>query len=296
MSTKSIITSVLQSVLLATLLLATTGTSSMAGDTRGYIPAPPDSIGVLFYYWHTSGYEKYKNGDKIADDFNLMSNLEILRPVYYSALGSMPVTVQALIPFGDMTLDGASVGNKSYSSSGLADPTILAGIWLISNAESKTWLGVTEWFKFPIGEYDKSKVLNMGSNQWAFKTELGFVKGWGDFYLELSPYVEFYTDNDDYTATSKNLQKDPVFGMETHLSYDISKTVLVSLDHYYKKGGETTVQSVAMDDETETQSLQFTLGLTIAPKQRILLQYLQDLSVENGSKTNRFGIRYTFMF
>lgn len=106
-----------------------------------------------------------------------MSNLEILRPVYYSALGSMPVTVQALIPFGDMTLDGASVGNKSYSSSGLADPTILAGIWLISNAETKTWLGVIEWFKFPIGEYDNNKVLNMGSNQWAFKTELGFEKG-----------------------------------------------------------------------------------------------------------------------
>lgn len=40
-----------------------------------------------------------------------------------------------------------------------------------------------------------------------------------------------------------------------------------------------------MNDETETQSLQFTLGLTIAPKQKILLQYLQDLSVENGSKT-----------
>jgi hypothetical protein len=84
--------------------------------------------------------------------------------------------------------------------------------------------------------------------------------------------------------------------METHLSYDIRKMVLVSLDHYYKKGGETTVVSVAMDDETETQSLQFTLGLTIAPKQKILLQYLQDLSVKNGSKTNRFGLRYTYMF
>jgi hypothetical protein len=79
--------------------------------------------------------------------------------------------------FGDMTLDGASVENKSYSSSGFVGLTILVGIWLISNAETKTWLGVIEWFKFPIGEYDNNKVLNMGSNQWAFKTELGFEKG-----------------------------------------------------------------------------------------------------------------------
>jgi hypothetical protein len=56
------------------------------------------------------------------------------------------------------------------------------------------------------------------------------------------------------------------------------------------------VASVDMSDETETHSLQFTLGLTLAPKQKLLLQYLQDLSVENGSETNRFGVRYTFIF
>lgn len=285
-----------KSFLLITLFAVITGTSSMAGDTRGYIPAPPDSTGVLFYYWHTAGFEKYKNGDKVAEDFNIQSNLQIFRPVYYSALGSMPVTLQALIPFGNIRVDGASVGNKAYSSSGLSDPTILAGIWPISNPETKTWLAVTQWFKMPLGEYDKDRVLNMGANQWAFKTEVGFVKGWGDFYLELTPNVEFYTDNSDYGAASATLEKDPLFTLETHLSYDVSKTVLVSLDHYYKKGGETTVANTAMNDETETHSIQFTLGVTPAPKQKLLLQYLQDVSVENGSKTNRFGARYTFMF
>lgn len=285
-----------KSFLLSTLILATTWTVSMAGDTRGYIPAPADTVGVLFYYWHTSGFEKYKDGDKVADDFNLSANTQIFRPVYYTALASMPATIQALIPFGDITVDGTSVGNKSFSSSGLADPTILAGIWPISNPETKTWLGITEWFKMPLGEYDNKRVLNMGANQWAFKSEIGFVKGWGDFYLELSPYIEFYTDNSDAGAASATLEKDPTYAMETHLSYDISKTVLVSLDHYYKKGGETTVADVAMDDEAETHALQFTLGVTPAPKQKLLLQYLQDLSVENGSKTSRFGARYTYIF
>lgn len=295
MSKKSIITSI-KSTILATLLLATAGTTAMAGDTRGYIPAPSGTAGVLFYYKHTTGFEKYLNGDKVADDFNLKSNIEVLRPVYYSTLGSMPVSIQALIPFGEATLDGASVGNKSYATSGLADPTILGGFWPINNPETKTWLGVSEWIKMPVGQYDNDRVLNLGANQWAFKTEVGFVKGWGNFYLELSPYIEFYTDNDDYTAANRTLEKDYVFGMETHLSYDISKTVLVSLDHYFKKGGETTVENVAMNDEIETHSLQFTLGLALAPKQKLLLQYLQDLSVENGSKTDVFGLRYTYIF
>ena len=233
-----------KSFLAANLLLAATAMPSIAGDTRGYVPAPPGTTGVLFYYWHSSGNDRDRNGDKVATDFNLDSNLQILRPVYYSSLASMPVTVEALIPFGDTEVDGASVGNQSFSASGLADPTILAGIWPISNSATKTWLGVTEWFKFPIGEYENDRVLNMGANQWAFKTEVGFVKGWGDFYLELTPWVEFYTDNTDYVTAGATLEKDPIYGLETHLSYDISKAVLVSLDHYYKKGAATMVAAV----------------------------------------------------
>lgn len=285
-----------RSAVFAAILAAMACGNAFAGDTRGYIPAPPDSVGVLFYYWHTTGFEKYKNGDKVADDFNLQSNLQIFRPVYYSALASMPVTLQALIPFGDTTLDGTSVGNKSFSTSGLSDPVVLAGIWPISNPETKTWLGFSQWFKMPLGEYDNKRTLNMGTNQWAFRTEMGFVKGFGDFYFELTPYIEFYTDNDDYGAVNATLERDPMFANEIHLSYDISKAVLVSLDHYYKKGGETTVADVSANDEVETHSLQFTLGVSPAPKQRLLLQYLQDLSVENGSKTSRFGVRYTYFF
>lgn len=293
---KKAIMSLSKSLIVMALLMAAAGETCLAGDTRGYVPAPADTYGLLFYYRHSAGNEKYSDGEKVAEDFNIQSNIQIFRPVYYSALASMPVSLQALIPFGDISLDGSSVGNRNFSTSGLADPTILAAIWPISNPATKTWLGFSEWFKLPLGEYDKDRTLNMGSNQWAFKTEAGFVKGFGDFYLELSPYIEFYTDNSDYSTASITLEKDPVFCLETHLSYDINKAALVSLDHYYTKGGETTVAGVSRNDETDTHSLQFTFGFSPVPKQKILLQYLQDVSVENGPKTSRFGMRYTYIF
>lgn len=286
------------SALFMALILTTalTAATCLAGDTRGYVPAPADTYGLLFYYRHAAGNEKFSDGNKVAEDFNLQSNIQIFRPVYYTSMASMPVSLQALIPFGDISLDGSSVGNKSFSASGLGDPTILAAIWPISNPETKTWLGFSQWFKMPFGEYDKDRILNMGSNQWAFKTEAGLVKGFGDFYLELSPYAEFYTDNDDYKSESLTLEKDPVFCMETHLSYDINKATLISLDHYYTKGGETSAAGVSQNDETDTHSVQFTFGFNPAPKQKILLQYLQDVSVENGPKTSKFGMRYTYIF
>lgn len=273
----------------------TTIHQAFAGDTRGYISPKSEMKGMVFYYLNTSGNEKYKNGDKIGDDFNLKSNIEVLRPVYYFKPGDHTITLQSLIPFGNISLDGKDAGNKSFSTSGLADISLLAGLWLVEKPESKTWFGISEWIKMPTGEYDNKRALNMGYNQWAFKSEAGFVQGFGDFYIELTPNIEFYTDNSDYGTTSSTLEKNPVFVMESHLSYDMTKSVLVSFDHYYKKGGESKVSGASLNDESDNHSIQLTFLFKTADNQRLLLQYLEDVKIENGPKTSKFGLRYTYI-
>ncbi|MBB5348705.1 hypothetical protein JWG42_07640 [Desulfoprunum benzoelyticum] len=96
----------------ANLLLIATAMPSIAGDARGYVPAPPGTKRVLLHFRHSSGNNRYRSGDKAATDFNLDSNLQILRPLYCSSLASMPVSIQALILSGGTVVDGASVGNQ----------------------------------------------------------------------------------------------------------------------------------------------------------------------------------------
>jgi len=273
----------------------TTIPQSFAGDTRGYVSPKSEIKGMVFYYLNTYSNEKYKKGDKIGDDFNLKSNVEVFRPIYYFKPGDHTITFQSLIPFGNISLDGEDAGNKSFSTSGLADISLLAGLWLVEKPESKTWFGVSEWIKMPTGEYDNKRALNMGYNQWAFKSEAGFVQGFGNFYIELTPSIEFYTDNSDYGATSAILERDPVFVMESHLSYDMTKSALISLDHYYKKGGESKVSGAPLNDESDNQSLQLTFLFKTADNQRLLLQYLEDVKIENGPKASKFGMRLTYL-
>lgn len=292
---KNIASTTLKAFTFSTIFCLSLTLKSFGGDARGYVAPATEIKGMVFYHLKTSGHEKYVNGDKAGDDFNLESNIQIFRPIYYFKTSGNMATVQALIPFGDVSLDGKDTGNVSFSSSGLGDISILTGMWLIDDPISKTWFGISEWIKIPTGEYDNNRVLNIGTNQWAFKTEMGLAKGFGNFYLEFIPSAEFYTDNSDYGPSGSDLEKEPVFVSESHLSADITKTFIISLDHYYKKGGETSISGASMGDEASNHSAQISFIMKMSDNQRLLLQYLEDLEIKNGPKTTRFGLRYTFL-
>jgi len=267
-----------------------------ANDPRDYIAAPEGTRATIFYFKHITGNQRYAKGDKVGTDTNLSMNLGIFRPVYYTKIGSFTVAGNLLLPFGDASLDGKDVGGVQNSTSGLGDPTAAAGLWFIDNPKSQTWLGVTQYATMPLGEYNNIKNLNMGSNRWAYKTELGFVKGFGKLYFDIYGNVEFYTDNNNYTIAKSTLEQDPVYCVEGHISYDITKDFFASVDYYYSRGGETTVQGIKNQDEKNDHAAQLSFHYMLTPSNSILLQYKNDLKVENGIKTNTFGIRYAYFF
>lgn len=277
-------------------------------DAKGYIPAPAGLKALLFYNHYFTADETYLNGNKNSayEDYKVDVTSWVFRPINYFKAGSFTGSIQALIPFTDTSMDAtvkSPAGSLAISTShfGLADPTILGGLWLVNRPESQTWLGVSEWINIPVGDYDNSRILTgPGDNRWGLKTEVGFVKGFGNVYVELVPSIEFFTDNDDHLLKGGSIvtcEKDPVFRLDAHLIYDIvpkTTPVSLSLDYYYAKGGEETVYGTDRNLEMDDQALQCTLALGLTPTQKILIQYREDIEVENGSKGSRIGIRYTY--
>ncbi len=271
-------------------------------DARDYIAAPPGTFLMITYYKHIFGHTLRSDGDAVSKEFNLVQDIAIFRPVYYTKLGPFVIDPQCLIIAGnahlDGDLDGDGVPNDGdLSASGFADPVVLATIWLVNNPETQTWFGVTPFITVPIGDYDHDKTLNMGGNRWTFKPEIGFVKGFGNgLYLDFIASYEMFQDNDDFGPSSVTLEQDPVLVLEGHVSYDVTKTWYVALDYYYKTGGETTIDGVDQDNRLNNHALQGTLGFAIGDHYQLLLQYRDDFRVEEGPETNTFGVRFLYAF
>ena len=94
----------------------------------------------------------------------------------------------------------------------------------------------------PLGQYDSDRVVNIGTNRWSFKPEIGISKTWGPVTLELAPSATFYTDNDDFLG--KRLQREPLYAVQGHVVYHTRFGLWAAVDATYFGGGRKTVGGV----------------------------------------------------
>ena len=111
----------------------------------------------------------------------------------------------------------------------------------------------------PLGQYDDDKLVNIGTNRWSIKPELGLSKALGPLILELTTGVTFFTDNDDFFG-GQTREQDPLFSIQGHVIYGFSNGIWLALDATWYTGGQTTVNGVENDDRLDSSRV----GLTAA--------------------------------
>ena len=85
-------------------------------------------------------------------------------------------------------------------------------------------VGVSLQVSAPLGQYDNSKLLNLGNNRWSFKPELGFSKAWGPWTFEVAPSVTFFSDNTDFFGGNSFAQA-PIYAVQATSPLYISSPV-----------------------------------------------------------------------
>lgn len=263
-------------------------------DPKGAFYAPAGTNGLLYYFKHITGHEQYVHGNKVAKNVDMLADISMLRYAYYGKVGIFPYALNAIAPYGSQHME---IGTFNQTSTGFGDVVGVASLWFIDLPKYNFYVEGTLYLTAPTGDYHNDQLVNMSGNRWTYKPELGIAwKPTKNFSVEILGNVEIFGDNNDYSTAGLTLQRDPLYGVWGHLTYDINKTLFVALSSYYWWGGETQIADVDQNNKVETLQGMFTTGIHINPNLQLLLQYKKDFSVENGVATDVIQSRIAYFF
>ena len=207
--------------------------------------------------------------------------------------GSVDVDVNtSLVPPGFLP-PGVAPGNAfSQSASGYADPSVQLDVNLFGTSQLKstvdlvnyepTWtLDAAVLLAFPIGQYDKDKLVNMGLNRWYGRFALPFKYHFGAFApgymnsLELIPSVWLFAENDDFVG--QKLENDPLWQLEAHLTHDFTRKFFGSLDLLYRGGFQSEINGVEVGEDLDIGNLGFTLNYQITDTFTMRTSYMSNV-------------------
>jgi hypothetical protein len=145
----------------------------------------------------------------------------------------------------------------------------------------------------PLGEYDSSKLINIGNHRWSFKPELGLSRTFGPWVVEGMAGVWFFTDNDEfYGGTTR--QQDPIVAVQLHATYRFSRTMWLAGDANYYRGGQTTIAGRGNLDLQSNSRIGATFSKALAAGHALRLAFSRGAYTTIGAKFNSIGLSYNY--
>jgi hypothetical protein len=167
----------------------------------------------------------------------------------------------------------------------------------IAKAPRRTILGTSLSVIAPTGQYIYGKLINLGTNRWAFKPELALSQPAGDRWLfDLYAGMWVFTENNSfYPGTSKKSQ-DPMGTFQAHFSYNVTPFLWVALDMTYYTGGASTIDGFGKDDRQDNTRIGGTLVFPVGKRHSIKLAYSTGATIRFGGNFSTISIGWQSFF
>ena len=181
--------------------------------------------------------------------------------------------INVVLPYSSLSGSAELSGQpRTRSTMGLGDPSVkfsvnLYGAPALSMKEFQNYkqdliVGVSLRVDPPLGEYDDDRLVNIGTNRWSVKPELGISQALGPWVFEIAAGVTFYTDNDDFLGGQTRSQ-DPLYSLQGHVIYSFQSGIWAALDGTYYTGGSTSVDGGQSIDRLYNSRLGLTVVLPV---------------------------------
>jgi len=145
----------------------------------------------------------------------------------------------------------------------------------------------------PVGQYDDTRLVNIGNNRWSFKPEIGISKAIGPWTFEGTAGATIYTDNSDFFG-GKMLSQNPIYSVQGHVIYGFASGVWTSFDATYFTGGRTTLDGVRNSDLQQNWRLGATLAVPVDRRNSIKFYASTGVASRTGNDFDLLGIAWQY--
>jgi hypothetical protein len=218
------------------------------------------------------------------------------------ALFGRTASVSALLPYAWGTVSG-TVGEaaSSVERSGLADARLRFSINLLGGPalplaafvqrRPGTIVGTSLIIAIPTGEYAADKLINLGTNRWGFKPEVGLSHPAGRWTLELYGGCWFFTRNPSYFG---GITKDvrPLLSVQSHVAYTFKPRLWLAADATFYTGGRNVLDGQPGSERQESSRVGLTLSLPVWRTHSIKASWSTGATVRFGGNFDTISLAW----
>jgi len=288
-------------------LLFTIKVSAQDLDPRAYARVPVDATVLI------AGFN-YTYGGVVLDPTSPIQDLEakVESPMLgiartFSLFG---LTSQAFVvfPYSWAQASGKVLGeDSSITRSGFGDTRFRVSVLFLgapavtveefAKSSPQTVLGASIAVTAPTGQFFSNKLINLGTNRWSLKPEIGLSyyvnKQW---LIDLYAGAWFFTDNNSFFPGNSIRSQDPLLTFQTHVSYNFNPLMWAAIDLTYYTGGQSSVNAVYQDDRQNNSRIGATFNLPVSRQNSIKFAYSTGAVIRIGGNFSTISVAWQTVF
>jgi len=268
-------------------------------EPRSYSAVPIGTNFIVMDYARSSGDILFDPSLPVTDLQAKINTYSLGLSHSFGVLGHV-ASVAIAVPYANANLTGNVEGAPGHAyRSGLGDTRFRLAVNLLggpaltpeefAQRSPATIVGVSVSVVAPTGQYVPSRLINVGSNRWSFKPEVGVSQPIGNWFVEGAAGVWLFTDNTDFFRGRRRSQ-DPLPVFQWHGGYNWRPGLWIAADVTYFTGGQTSVNGVQDNDVQRNVRYGLTLSFPLSAQWSGKLAWSRGLTTSIGGNFQTISV------
>jgi hypothetical protein len=148
----------------------------------------------------------------------------------------------------------------------------------------------------PTGQYDRAKLINLGTNRWAFKPEIGMSYPVKNFNFDLYGGVWLFRQNSQFFPGMNTRSQDPLETLQGHISYSVRPRLWVALDGTWYTGGSTHLNFGPGLSRLNNTHAGATVSLPLFGNQSLKITYAAGTTARAGANFDSLSVLWQIVW